>query len=186
MNNMYNIPKFWINLEGLTHSLNLNIMESCITRVFCMQGALSFHCWLSEVIPAAVDHYSCNTWLDNLASDVGDAINNKKITTFDSANYLPNLTFHHVYLHKPAQFQFNQTELIVSMVSSIIRLWFNFPPDEYSILQLSLINIVTSKLPSYVLLDKLWDMYKSPFAMVFNKWNKKTSKIKIHKSLAIF
>ena len=73
------------------------------------------------------------------------------------------------------------------MVSSIIRLWFNFLLDEYSILQLSLINIITSKSPSSLLfLDKLWDMYKSPFAMVFNKWNNQTSKIKIHKSLAIF
>jgi len=37
MNNVYNIPKFWINLDGLGHSSNLNVIESYITRAYCMQ-----------------------------------------------------------------------------------------------------------------------------------------------------
>jgi hypothetical protein len=70
LTSMYDIPKFWINLNGLVHSSNLNLMESCITQVFCMQGALMFHRWLANVIPAAVNRLSDNTWLDSLALNV--------------------------------------------------------------------------------------------------------------------
>lgn len=187
MSSMYDIPKFWINLNGLAHSSNLNIMESCITRVFCMQGALIFHRWLSDVIPAAVNRLSRTTWLDKLAWDVRHAIEQKKNVTFDSADYLPNLTFHRVYSLASRRFVYEDTELVISVVSSIVRLWLHFPSDEFSILQLSLLDVVTSKSPSSVLfLDKFWEMYKSPFTTVFNKWNKRTSKIKLKNSLADF
>lgn len=187
MSSMYDIPKFWINLEGLAHASNLNIMESCITRVFCMQGALRFHRWLSEVVPTAVNHLSQNTWLDKLAWNVRLAIDNNQTATFNSSDYLPNLTFHQVYSLKSTVFRYDQTELIISVVSSIVRLWLRFPSDEFSLLQLSLIDIVTSKsLPSVLFLDKLWDMYKSPFTTVFNKWNKRTSKTKMKTSLENF
>jgi hypothetical protein len=185
---MYDIPKFWINLNGLAHSSNLNIMEACITRVFCMQGALTFHRWLCNVIPVAVNGLSpANTWLDRLAGNVRHAIERKQNATFNSADYLPNLAFHQVYSLKRTVFRYDQTDLIISVVSSIVRLWLQFPSDEFSLLQLSLIDIVTSKsLPSVLFLDKLWDMYKSPFTTVFNKWSKKTSKTKMENSLANF
>ena len=187
LSSMYDIPKFWINLNGLAHSSNLNIIESCITRVFCMQGSLTFHRWLANVIPVAVNRVSPNTWLDNLASNVRLAIELNKSATFNSADYLPNLSFHQVYLLEPMIFRYDQTELIISVVSLIVRLWLHFPSDEFSLLQLSLINVVTSKSPPSVLfLDKLWDMYKSPFTTIFNKWNKQTSKTKMKKSLADF
>ena len=67
-----------------------------------MQGALSFHHWLSEVILATVYHYSRNTWLDKLASDVGDAIDNKKITTLTQQiifQTLPSTMSTHSSLH---------------------------------------------------------------------------------------
>ena len=166
---MYDIPKFWINLDGLAHSSNLNIVESCITRVFCMQGALIFHRWLSEVIPATVNRLSGNTWLDRLVLNVKQAIELKQTTTFDSADFLPNLAFHRVYALKPTVFRYDPTDLIISITSSIVRLWLHFPSDEYSLLQLSLIHIITSKsLPSILFLDKIWDMYNTPFATVFN------------------
>src|SRR6266446_5664276 len=38
MGDVNNLPKFWVNLTGLAHSSNLNAIESCITRVFCMRG----------------------------------------------------------------------------------------------------------------------------------------------------
>lgn len=185
---MYDIPKFWINLDGLAHSSNLNVIESCITRVFCMQGALIFHHWLCDVVPNAVDHLSRNNWLDKLAWNVGLAIERKRATAFDSTHYLPNLTFPQVYLFEPTRvFRFDQRELTISTVSSIVRLWLRFPSDEFSLLQLSLIDIVISKsLPSVLFLDNLWVMYKSPFTTVFNKWDKRTSKTKMKNSLANF
>ena len=187
MTSMYDIPKFWINLNGLVQNSNLNAMECCITRVFCMQGALIFHRWLSDVVPAAVNRLSRNTWLEKLAFDVRNAIEQKKEAIFNSTNYLPNLAFPRVYSLTPPNFQYERTELIISVVSSIVRLWLHFPSDEYSLLQLSLIDIVTSKSPSSVLfLDKIWDMYKSPFSTFFSKWNKKTSKTRMKVSLAYF
>jgi hypothetical protein len=187
MNSMYEIPKFWINLDGLIHSSNLNVMESCFTRVFCMQGSMSFHRWLSNVVPTAVNHRSRNTWLDKLAWDVRLAIERNKRATFASTDYLPNLSFHHVYtLVPPSRFLFDQRELILSVVSSIVRLWLHFPSDEFSFIQLSLIDIITSKSPSSILfLGEIWNMYKSPFATVFNKWDKR-SKTKIKTALADF
>lgn len=170
MSSMCDIPKFWINLTGLGHSSNLNVIESCMTRVFCMQGALIFHRWLSTVIPAAVNSLSRNTWLDKLAWKVQQAIDQKQMATFNSADYLPNLAFHQVYSLKPMVFRYDATELIISVVSSIVRLWLGFPSDEFSLLQLSLIDVVTSKsLPSILFLDKLWEMYKSPFTTVFKQ-----------------
>jgi len=162
-------------------------MECCITHVFCMQGALIFHRWLSDIVPATVNRLSRNTWLEKLAFDVRNAIEQKKKASFNSTNYLPNLAFPRVYSLTPPNFRYERTELIISVVSSIVRLWLHFPSDEYSFLQLSLIDIVTSKSPSSVLfLDKIWDMYKSPFSTFFSKWNKKTSKTRMKASLAYF
>ena len=153
-----------------------------------MQAALIFHRWLSEVIPAAINCLTPNTWLDNLAWDVQHAIQLKQTTSFNSANYLPNLNFHNDYLFEPSKvFRYDQTEYIFSVVSSIVRLWLHFPADEFSLLQLSIIHIITSKSPPSVLfLDNLWEMYKSPFTTIFNKWNKRTSKTKMKNSLAGF
>ena len=187
MNGIYEIPKFWINLNGLAHSSNLNIMECCITRVFCMQGALVFHHWLMDIIPVVVKRLSGNSWLDKLASNVLQAIRKRQITTFNSADYLPNLNFHRVYSLKRMAFRYDQTELIISVTSSIVRYWLQFPSDEFSLLQLSVIDIISSKsLPSVLFLDKVWDMYKSPFTTIFNKWTKKSSKTKMKNSLTKF
>lgn len=186
LNHVYEIPTFWINLDGLMHSSNLNIIESYITRAYCMQGALTFHHWLLDIVQDAVKSSSRNTWIERLAADVYLALNRKSTTTFDSAEYLPNLNFHCTYSYEP-QFVFDQTELIISTTSSILRLWLKFPSDQKSLLQLSLLNIVTFKSPSSVLfLDKIWEMYITPFSTVFNVWNMRISKADIDTSLDEF
>ena len=185
MNNVYDIPNFWINLNGLMHSSNLNIIESCIMRAYCMQGALTFHQWLVDVVQRAIKSSLRHTWIDKLASDVQIAVNGKKTVAFDSVKYLPNLTFHKSYSYMPRSFRYQQTELVSTTLSSILRFWLHFPSDELSLLQLSLIDIVVSKSPSSVLfLDKIWEMYATPFSTVFNVWNTRTSKVNIDKSLA--
>jgi len=187
MSNVYDIPKFWINLNGLRHSSNLNAIESCITRIYCMQGALNFHHWLVDIVQHAVESHSRQTWIEKLASDVKLTVDRKKSAIFNSADYLPNLVFHKVYTYTATRFRFDQTELVTSTVSSIVRLWLHFPSDEYSLLQLSLIDIVSSKAPSSILfLDKIWEMYTTPFATIFNIWNARTSKANIKTSLADF
>ena len=191
MNNVYDIPKFWINLNGLMQSSNLNVIESCITRAYCMQGALNFHYWLVDIVQHAVktsksSHHTSN-WIKKLVADVETAIIQKKTVTFDSANYLPNLTFHKLYSYAPKPFRFDQTELITSTVSLILRLWLHFPSEEASLLQLSLLDIISSKSPSSILfLDKIWEMYVTPFSTVFNVWNMRTSKANIDQSLEKF
>ena len=187
INFVYEIPKFWINLNGLTLSSNLNIIESCITRAYCMQGALNFHHWLINIVQHAVKNPSHHIWIGKLTADVQKAINRGNTTTFNSANYLPNLRFHKIYSYVPKPFRYDQTDLIASTISSILRLWLHFPSDETSLLQLSLIDIVSSNSPSSVLfLDKIWEMYVTPFSKVFNVWNMRTSKANINKSVAEF
>jgi len=184
MTNVYDIPKFWINIEGLKHSSNLNVIESCITRAYCMQGAWNFHYWLINIIQRAVESSSCHTWIDKLASEVQIAVNRRKPATFDSADFLPNLAFRRKYSYTP-KFRYDQKELVSSTISSILRLWLHFPSDEHSFLQLSLIDIVVSNSPSSILfLDKIWEMYTTPFSTVFNVWNARSSKANIEKSLA--
>ena len=135
---MYNIPKFWINLDGLARSSNLNVIKSCLTQVFCMQGTLIFHHWLCDVILIAVDCLSHNNWLDKLAWNVGQAIQLKQAVTFDSVNYLPNLIFPQVYSLEPTKvFWFDQRDLVIAMVSSIVRLWLQFSSNKFSLLQFS-------------------------------------------------
>ena len=185
INNVYDIPKFWINLNALMHSSNLNIIESCITHAYCMQGALNFHLWLIHIVQHAVASSSRHTWIEKLAWDVEIAVNQKQIIAFNSINYLPNLTFHRSYSYMPGRFRYDQTELISTTLSSILRLWLHFPSDQLSLLQLSLIDIVVSKSPSSILfLDKIWEMYTMPFSTVFNVWNARSSKANIDKSLA--
>jgi hypothetical protein len=185
INSVYDIPKFWINLNGLIHSSNLNIIESCITRAYCMQGALNFHLWLIDIVQSAVASSSRHTWIGKLAWDVEIAVNKKQTVAFDSIKYLPNLTYHRTYSYTPGQFKYDQTEIISTTLSSILRLWLHFPSDQISLLQLSLINIVVSKSPSSILfLDIIWEMYSTPFSTVFNVWNARTSKANIDASLA--
>ena len=52
MGTVCDIPKFWINLNGLNQSSNLTTIETTITHVFCMQEALKFHYWLLAIISA--------------------------------------------------------------------------------------------------------------------------------------
>ena len=179
INNVYEIPKFWINLDGLRHSSNLNVIESHITRAYCMQGASNFHWWLINIVQHAIESSSRNTWIDKLASKVQRAVILNQTVTFDSAEYLPNLIFNRTYCYKPGM------ETVSTTLSSILRHWLHFPSDELSLLQLSLIDIVVSKTPSSVLfLDKIWEMYCTPFSTVFNVWNGRSSKTNIAKSLA--
>ena len=125
MNNVYNIPKFWINLNGLMHSSNLNIIESYVTHAYCMQGALTFHWWLIDIVQCAVESSSRLTWIDKLASDVQIAVNWKKTVAFDSIKYLPNLTFHRSYSYVPRSFRYSQTEMVSTILLSILRLSFS-------------------------------------------------------------
>lgn len=149
-----------------------------------MQGALNFHLWLIDIVQSAVQSSSSNTWIGNLASDVKNAVSQNHAANFDSADYLPSLKFHQTYPYKPPAFRFEQSGIVSSTLSSILRLWLHFPSDEASILQLSLIDIVTSKsLSSILFLDKIWEMYSTPFSTVFNVWNARSSKENIAKSL---
>ena len=189
MNNVYDIPKFWVNLKALGHSSNLNIIESCITRAYCMQGALNFHLWLIDIVQHAVNVSSSkssgHSWIQSLARDVETAVSGRKTIAFNSLSYLPNLGFHRTYTYTPGPFRYDQSEIISTTLSSILRLWLHFPSDENSILQLSLIKILMSKSPASILfLDKIWEMYATPFSTVFNVWNGRASKESIQKSLA--
>jgi hypothetical protein len=187
LNNVYDIPMFWINIDGLMHSSNLSIVESRITRAYCMQGALNFHLWLIDIVQNAIESSSYRTWIEKLASHVRIAVNQKNTVVFDSIEYLPKLKLHKIYTYTPGPFRYDQTEIVSTTLSSILRLWLHFPSDEFSLLQLSLINIVMSKSPSSVLLlDKIWEMYATPFSTVFNVWNARSSKKNIDKSLAEF
>ena len=105
MSMVCNILTFWINLDGLIQSSNLNAIESSMTRVFCMQGAMKFHHWLLDVVPPAVTHtlnnpHTSKSWIDRLATDVQSAILRGKEAKFHSSNYLPNLFFPHEYVMK--------------------------------------------------------------------------------------
>lgn len=181
------LPKCWVNLKGLARQSNLNTLESCITRVFCIKSASTLHHWLLDIVPAAIKRNSHSTWIDKLVSDVRMAINGKKSKDFASDDYLPYLnhpkTFHFQY----TSFRFEQTEILTSIVSSIIRVWLNFPADELSLVQLSIMDIITAKSPQSVMfLDKVWDAYSTPFATLFKKWNVKRSKSETEKKLKEF
>ena len=131
MNNVYDIPKFWINLNGLTHSSNLNIIESCITRIYCMQGALNFHLWLIHIVQHAVESSSCHSWIEKLAWNVEIAVNQKQTITFNSVKYLPNLQIHKSYSYTPGRFIYDQTKLISATLSSILNFGFIFHQTNY-------------------------------------------------------
>jgi hypothetical protein len=128
MSMVCDIPKFWINLEALEQSSDLNSIESTITRVFCMQGALKFHYWLLDIIPSAIKHTSKpshkpKTWIDKLITDVRSSIAKGGHATFHSSKYLPNLMFPEKYKMSPQLFQFNDTDQLTSLISSILRWW---------------------------------------------------------------
>ena len=187
---VYNIPKFWVNLDGLIQSSNLNAIETMMTRVFCMQGALKFHYWLHAIILAAIRRTSnpshkSKSWIDELATDVRSAIDSRRSATFCSSKYLPNLLFHREYTMASLPFQFNITGLVTSVMSSTIRCWLHFPKNEDS---LALLDIVLSKSPTSILfLDKIWDMYKTPHKTVFNyDWHIQRSKKKLTTMLEKF
>jgi hypothetical protein len=184
---IYKIPDFWSNLNGLLQSSNLNAIEASITRVFCMQGARHFHNWLLYVIPAAVDRKSRTTWIDQLAQDVDSAIERGQAVTFRSIDYLPRLDIPREYMVQATPFRFDQRDVVISNVSSILRQWLYFPTNDSSLVQLSLIDIMLSKSPASVLfLEAIWEMYKTPFSTVFNlRWQSRSKK-KIDDSLTAF
>ena len=186
--NVRRIPRFWVNLDALAHNSNLNALESCITRVFCMRSALRLHHWLLEVVPLAVERNSRNTWIDRLVWDVGIAMDGTKQVDFNSESYLLNLQEPSSFSFTPStRFRYEKTDLLISTVSSIIRKWLRFPSDEHSLVQLSIIDIIRSKCPpSVMFLDKVWETYETPFATIFNKWDVRRSRSRIMKELKAF
>ena len=133
-----------------------------------MQGARHFHNWLLYVVPAAVDRKSRTTWIDQLAQDVDSAIKQGQAITFHSIDCLPQLDIPCKYTVQATAFRFDQRDVVISNVSSILRQWLYFPTDDSSLVQFSLINIVLSKSPSSILfLEAIWEMYKTPFSTVF-------------------
>jgi len=182
------IPKFWVNISGLSHASNLSAIESCITRVFCMQGALRLHHWLLETVSAIVESKSHGkSWIDKLIWDVELAIRGKCSATFESAKYIPKLAFHSTYSYTPNTRRVYSTEAITETVMSTVRQWLQFPSDETSLVQLLLIDIVRSQSPpSIVFLDQIWKMYSTPFSTVFNQWKDGRSKTKIEQALKVF
>jgi hypothetical protein len=193
MTTVSDIPKFWMNLNGLVQFSNLNSVESTITRVFCMQGALKFHYWLLDIIPAAIrrtskPNHKPKLWIDKLVTDVRSSIHKGGCTTFHSSHYLPNLNFQREYLMKPKPFKYDDTDQLTSVISSMLRLWLHFPADEDYLAQVTLLDIVTTIFPPCILfLDKIWEMYKTPFSTVFNyNWDIRRSKTKLTKALANF
>ena len=100
----------------------------------------------------------------------------------------PNLLFPCAYAMKPMLFRYDETDLLTSTISSTLRHWLHFPADEASLAQLTLVDIITSKSPTSILfLDKIWEMYKTPFSTVFNKnWHVLRSKRKLSTTLASF
>jgi hypothetical protein len=164
-------------------------LESRITRVFCIKSALTLHHWLLDIVPPAIKGDSNTTWIDKLVGDVRMAINQKKSMDFASEDYLPYLnhpsSFHFQYTSKA--FRYEQTQILTSIVSSIIRVWLNFPADELSLVQLSIMDIITAKSPQSVMfLDEVWETYCTPFATVFKKWKVKRSKSETENKLKEF
>jgi len=182
------IPKFWVNISGLSGASNLSAIESCITRAFCMQGALRLHHWLLKTVSAAVESKSHGkSWIDKLIWDVKLAIRGKCSVTFESAKYIPKLAFHSAYSYTPNTRCVYSTEAITETVMSTVRQWLQFPSDETSLVQLSLIDIVHSRSPPSILfLDQIWKMYSTPFSTVFNRWKEGRSKTKIEQALKEF
>jgi hypothetical protein len=189
---VYQLPRCWVNLDGLGLKSNLTTLESSITRVFCIKSALTLHRWLLNVVPAAIQRVEGNrkvTWIDKLVWDVQMAINQKKSKEFASNDYLPNLGHYRTFefIFTTNKFRFEQAEILTSTVSSIIRVWLKFPSDEISLVQLSIINIITAKSPqSIMFLDEVRKTYSTPFTTVFKNWKVKRSKSEIEKKLNDF
>lgn len=70
----------------------------------------------------------------------------------------------------------------------MLRSWLRFPTEEDYLAQVTLLDIVTrNSPPSILFLDKIWEMYKTPFSTVFNNnWDIRRSKRKLIKTLANF
>ena len=192
MSMVYNIPKFWINLKGLVQASNLTALETTMTRAFCMKGALKFHFWLLDVIPTAIERiskpsYIPKIWIDKLVTYVQSSLHKRSSATFLSSDYLPDLAFHYEYKMEAKPFKFKDADLLISVTSSIIRCWLSFPADQYSLAQLTLLDIMTSKSPTSIFfLDNIWEMYKTPFITVFHNWDHSRSKIKLTQALTNF
>ena len=191
-----NIPRFWANIEGLVHSSNMTTVETTMTRVYCMQGALKFRNWLQDVIPAAISrtsdpNHKPKSWIDRLATDVQLSLlkpGNSNIT-FHSSDYLPNLAYGRQYtVMTSKRVQYDNVKQLTSIMFSTLQCWLHFPPDEDSFVQLGLLDIVlTGSLPSILFLDKIWEMYKTPFGTVFNNdWALRRSKSKLTATLDNF
>ena len=194
MTTVREIPRFWINLRGLVQSSNLTSVETTMTRVFCMQGALKFHYWLKNIIPAAIIRISNHAhepkiWIDKFATDVQSFILIGGSATFSSSKYLPNLPYALEYKTTlPKRVRYNNTDQLASIMSSTLRCWLHFPSEEDTSTQLKLLDILLSKsIASILFLDKIWEMYSAPFGTVFkNDWALRRSKIKLTATLEDF
>ena len=123
-----------------------------------------------------------------LTTDVRSSIHESGVAKFSSSDYLPNLVFPHVYEMTPPPFKFDNTDQLTSIISSILRLWLRFPTENDYLAQVTLLDIVTTNSPPSILfLDKIWEMYKTPFSTIFsNKWDIRRSKRKLVNALESF
>ena len=186
-NTVINIPKFWVNISGLTQSSNLTTVETIMTRVFCMEGSLKFHYWLLHIVPAAIHRISkpnhqAKLWIDKLASDVQTSLLLEHEASFDSSNYLPDLPQNRTYTTTYTKTRrYENQEKLSSIMTAILRHWLHFPTEKSTIAQLTLLEIfLEHSLTSILFLDKIWEMYKDPFGTVFSyDWDIRRSNTRI-------
>ena len=98
MGTVCDISRFWINLNGLNQSSNLTTVETTMTHVFCMQGALKFQYKLLDIVSATVNRtgnpkYKPKSWIDRLVMDVCSLMLTGGNASFLSSDYLPKLTY---------------------------------------------------------------------------------------------
>ena len=90
-----------------------------------MQGALKFHFWLLDVIPAAIRCISDPThipklWIDKHATDVRTSIRKGGGATICSTRYLPDLAFPREYKMEHKLFKYEDADLLTSIISSTL------------------------------------------------------------------
>lgn len=194
VNTVNNIPKFWININGLSHSSNLTTVETTMTRVFCMEGSLKFHYWLLHIVPAALDRISkpnhqAKLWIDRLAADVQTSVLFGRAASFDSFDYLPNLQYRRTYAMTSTILRYENRQQLTTIMCAILRLWLHFPEGEDSEAQLLLLEILLdSSLTSILFLDKIWEMYKDPYGTVLRHygWDLRRSRSRLAIALGNF
>ncbi|KIJ90881.1 hypothetical protein K443DRAFT_14871 [Laccaria amethystina LaAM-08-1] len=180
------MAKIWSKHDLLLNSIHLSTVELYTYRLTYMTGVSAPYTWVQTIVQEAIDtepsvnltsapaNYKA-TWVHQLVKDLNglytSMLQNSKVISFSSSDYLPHLEEAVTHDHKVRRILYDtnaQREQLATAAVEIIRAWLHFPVTPKAIAQWMFVATIRKVIDrhSILLLEPVWTAFQSPLLIL--------------------